>query len=202
MKRDDGDHVTIWVSNNYTEGEAEATTEVAAGPLEKRQKANVWNADHYYTATCLGNSLNCCSSGTHRGDTGPNAPYTGGAHAIISWGNSCRGKWIFWGGPVDHGVRYRNLIVAGTNSGANMRFTIGQRSIEGNLFAEIGCKDVRDMTRVSLERYQQDRNGWRLRALGSFGCEMWRVGSDGITTWPVGRNAYDWFIDRSSEKVV
>lgn len=198
IKRDDGDHVTIWLHNSYVEHgheESEADTDGSSVELTKRQSYRITS-----TGSWDGNRRNrecLLDRTTYTGDTGPNAPYTGGANAIIGWSNNCSGGW-----RVSTTSR-RDLIVAGSNSGFNMRFTVaGTRSIDLSVTANIGCRDVGIITRNARDRFQRQRNGWRVRARGQAQCEV--VGTAcfrGNCQPAFGSQYIDWWIDTYSGRV-
>jgi hypothetical protein len=116
VKRDDGDHVTIWVHNSFEEGEP--VEELPAGldssadeladddapdtKLAKRQKTAIKNE---WDGVLRGHE--CWWDKTiYHDDTGPTAPYTGGLNAVVSWGRNRKGGWWV------RSTRGRDLIVA------------------------------------------------------------------------------------------
>lgn len=208
VKRDDGDHVTIWVAHNYIEGDDEDPDEVDS-TLEKRQKHKLQSTSKYST-TLEEDAGFCTPSGHwlargktwHKGDTGPNAPFTGGANAIIKWGGSCkRGRWWF-SGRDNRGDRL-NLVVAGSNSGFNMRFTVEVPTMHHKLDeSHIGCRDVGMMTQTARNAHQKNRNGMRLRAYGGFTCTLWseacfKTFCSGLP----GTIGFNWWIDNWTGKI-
>lgn len=205
IKRDDGDHITIWVAKSFNERDEEAEEDVkeeveddddSDAALEKRQRVNIWNTDRY---TSSSGTDAYCQSSTYIDDTGPNAPFTGGANAIINWGNSCNGG--FWRlNGLSQGQNL-NLVVAGSNSGYNMRFTLGMRhTLNAVTTARIGCRDVGIITRSARVGFQQNINGgWRVRARGGVVCRFQTIVC--VPTCIGGPMEFSWWIDRSSATV-
>lgn len=191
IKRDDGDHVTIWVANSYTEHEEE-DADNSGVQLTKRQGyrigQNQWNSNRRNSE---------CFSTSYIGDTGPHAPFTGGAIAIANWGNSnCKGSWFL--------IRSRNdLIVAGSNSGFNMRFTAELTSELGHgVVGYIGCRDVGTITRTARDRYEQNHGGWRVRARGSTLCNVVGTACYKSQCQPsFGERKVNWWIDNYSGRI-
>ncbi len=136
IKRDDGDHVTIWVAKSYNESSQEQDDpdkDVLDPKLAARSKLKIGSAD-VWSSTPV--TSQCDMSRTsYIGYTGPNAPFTGGVDAIVRWGNNCGGWWWLGG----HNV-VQNLIVAGSASGFNVRFTVqGIRNIPSTTDRRVAC---------------------------------------------------------------
>lgn len=189
IKRDDGDHVTIWVANDYIEGEAVPESAKA----EKRQSLRVGSQGSWYPNS---SDRSFCKWETYVGDTGPNAPFTGGANAIVNWANGRNGYWTFIHpeGPKPH----RNLVVAGSDRGFNMRFTVQQRaSVKRGDIAFIGVGDVGHVTRTARNRFQRNLGGMRVRARGEYGfCRLEGNGCLKNICVPLpGGLAVNWWID-------
>ncbi|KAF5984973.1 hypothetical protein FCOIX_2316 [Fusarium coicis] len=191
IKRDDGDHVTIWVDNSYDESEpSEPDIDDSDAWLAKRQKHRVVN-NSWKT---VGKSKWCrLSRATYVGNTGPGAPTTGGPNAVINWSKSCKGNW-----RVDNRSQ-RDLVVAGSNGGANMRFKFaGKRDIALNVDGRIGCKDVGILTETSRDRFQKQFSGkWRVSARGDVNCEAGSsaCGSKGVCFPTAGSQTIYWWLD-------
>lgn len=194
IKRDDGDHITIWVDNSFIEhdDEEDSETDDSSVDLTKRQSyrigTNQWNSNRRNKE---------CFNTKYVGDTGPHAPFTGGANAIINWGNSnCKGSWFL--------IQQRNnLIVAGSNSGFNLRFTAELTSSLGHgVVGYIGCRDVGSITHTARDRYQQNHGGWRVRARGQTQCNV--VGTACYKTQcqpSFGSRIVNWWIDNYDGRI-
>lgn len=191
VKRDDGDHVTIWVDNSYVEpGDDEldaddSNTDVSDVELARRQSLRILSVFSSGAAT-----KEWCHGDSYVQDTGANAPFTGGANAIISWSNSCSGGWRAGIAEV------RDLIVAGSNKGSNMHFRIEARwTIDGTVWSSIGCRDVGRFTRNARDLFQKNIGGWRVRARGEAYCELSGTSCVNNTCMPaVGNVPIKWWI--------
>lgn len=66
----------------------------------------------------------------------------------------------------------KNLLVAGSDVGFNMRFTIQTRyNYEERMDGWIGISDVRRITLYSRDHFQRNYSGkWRMRAYGKTTC--------------------------------
>ncbi|TLD18486.1 hypothetical protein PspLS_10320 [Pyricularia sp. CBS 133598] len=110
-----------------------------------------------------------CGMSTFKNLTTTNSAYTGGCQAIHNWAAKRLGKWAI-GAKVQGDI---NLIVAGSNSGANCRFVIRNNN-EHTTF--IGTADVRDLVRDSRLRFQVTYSnktgiGERMGAEGHMKCD-------------------------------
>ncbi|TLD07472.1 hypothetical protein PgNI_11101 [Pyricularia grisea] len=110
-----------------------------------------------------------CGMSTFKNLTTSNAAYTGGCQAIHNWAAKRLGKWAI-GAKVEGDI---NLIVAGSNSGANCRFVIRNNNEHTNF---IGTADVRDLIRDSRLRFQVTYSnktgvGERMGAEGHMKCD-------------------------------
>ncbi|TLS22384.1 uncharacterized protein PpBr36_10083 [Pyricularia pennisetigena] len=110
-----------------------------------------------------------CGMSTFKNLTTATAAYTGGCQAIHNWAAKRLGKWAI-GAKVQGDI---NLIVAGSNSGANCRFVIRNNN-EHTTF--VGTADVRDLVRDSRLRFQVTYSnktgvGERMGAEGHMKCD-------------------------------
>lgn len=207
IKRDDGDHITIWVANSYNEFEEEnsGTDDLDADGLDADDSvaddSDVELTKRKYRVGKVswgtsGKNRNCYRT-SYIGDTGPHAPFTGGANAIMDWGHSnCKGGWGL--------MQKRNdLIVAGSNSGYNIRFTTEMTmSLGFGVAGNFGCHDVGLITRTSRDRFQQNHGGWRVRARGETSCDV--VGTACYKTQcqpSFGSRPVKWWLDNYTGKI-
>ncbi|KAL2214747.1 hypothetical protein CC79DRAFT_1363494 [Sarocladium strictum] len=208
VKRDDGDHVTIWVHNSFEEGETveelpagldSGAVEVAGDDasdtkLAKRQKTAIKNE---WEGVLRGHE--CWWDKTiYHDDTGPTAPYTGGLNAVVSWGRNRKGGWWV------RSTRDRDLIVAGSNSGANMRFHARSESnLASNIAAHIGAQDVGTIVERARNRYQRNTGGgMRVRANGWAFCALEGTGCYKTYCAPTfGQQWIQWWISRYNSNI-
>ncbi|KAI9150706.1 hypothetical protein HJFPF1_10482 [Paramyrothecium foliicola] len=181
VRRDDGDHVTIWVARSFT------SLDESPEHLEERgvRTGSQW----------LGRgSPDLCGHSSFRQTTNPNSPFTGGILEMSTWGNNNRGEFML----PESG--WSDLIITGSNSGANARFSTSGSS-SGNSITYVGSYDIRDLSRDTEARYRREYNGRsRAGADGSMGCRtVTCIGNCGI---PVnGNRNVNWAIDRSNTNV-
>ncbi|KAL2204870.1 hypothetical protein CC79DRAFT_1370687 [Sarocladium strictum] len=195
IKRDDGEHVTVWVHNSYDEEDDTDVADDLEVHLAKRQSVRP-NSSFDNRA-----GRNSCqmNNAAYTGDTGPGAPFTGGAAAIVNWSSGCRGRWFISGSAVN-----QDLLVAGSNSGGNMRFTIRvDENINAATWREFGCGDVGNLVRTSRERFQRVYNGReRVRARGTVPCNTVRTMCYKNLCQPVvGNVRVIWAMDNTSARV-
>ncbi|KAH7362134.1 hypothetical protein B0T11DRAFT_81046 [Plectosphaerella cucumerina] len=167
IRRKGGDDITIWVNNNYQEGEPLADDDdEKASALGKRQSARP--NDNAYTIQG-GQNQRLCSAISVPPDvhlTRPDSAFTGGAHAMIAWGRRSYGFFKFAG---KSGTSWTDVLLGGSNSGANARFSIIKE--DGHLETRIGTGDVALLVDYVVPKFQVNYgDGWRIAAQGRAGC--------------------------------
>lgn len=110
-----------------------------------------------------------CGMSTFKNQTTSKSAYTGGCKAIQDWASKRLGKWAI-SAKIQGDI---NLIVAGSNSGANCRFVIRNNN-EHKTF--IGTADVRDLVRDARVLFQVTYSnttgvGERMGAEGHMKCD-------------------------------
>lgn len=208
VKRNNGDHVTIWVHNSFEEGgpeeEMSASLDSSADELSdkeapdtslvKRQKTAVKGS---WSGPLRGHEC-WWDKTTYHDDTGPTAPYTGGLNAVVSWGRNRKGGW--WVKSTTD----RDLIVAGSNSGANMRFHArSEHNLASNVAAHIGAQDVGTIVERARNRYQRNvgggmrvrANGWAYCAIEGWSCYKTFCGPNAGQQW------IQWWISRYNSNI-
>ena len=194
-KRADGDDYTVWVYNGYNETESEPEaieSPEAENQLDARQeRVRVINNNQQNYRNENGGRK--CSHQYVEGTTHPNAAFTGGANAIVRWADSQNGRFYMNAGCCRDPKRV-NLIIGGSNSGANLRFGVGVHPGNAQGYVWVGSQDVGIITRGARDNYQRNYgNGWRVQAHGGMRC-------DGDYPWP--RHAWvEWVLHRSVESV-
>lgn len=170
-KRSNGDDYTVWVHNSFNgtseeDDEAVEDSGAVSGPLAARQERTRLRMT--YASTSNGNHCRrqYIENTTHR-----NAATTGGANAIIRWGDRNSGRFFMAAGCCRNPKRV-NLIIGGTNSGTNIRFGAGVHTSNANGWVMVGSKDIRHATAHARNNYRRDYgNGWRVQAHGAFRCD-------------------------------
>lgn len=155
VKRDDGDHVIIWVDNSFND-----TVPDESEGLSKRMGVRVGKGSGWSSA--IGHIDDFCRNHDRTDWTHSGAPYSGGVKAMYQWARASRaGNW-----DVPHG-RWQNLLVAGSNSGANALYRVYGRDSPGT---SIGTKDVRNDADWTQKRARKFGNSWRAGSHGAHTC--------------------------------
>lgn len=158
-KRHDGDDITIWVHNSFVE-------DTDVGISEAPDKRALKSQYHYSSDP---NGKMCSNYHDWAGDTGTWSPTTGGPNEMIQWAKSRKGVWSFTVLPASDLRRYHNLVVAGSNGGANAR--LEAKRTHGDLYGWIGTYDVAEVVRGAVNRFQKKINGkWMVGASGKMDC--------------------------------
>ncbi|KAL8387005.1 hypothetical protein RB595_010229 [Gaeumannomyces hyphopodioides] len=113
-----------------------------------------------------------CGASSFTNKTTIAAPFTGGCLAIRNWAKKNPGKWVFSPAKVQGEI---NLIVAGSNSGANCRFVIRNSSGHKTYIANIDVQElITDSHRRFAVRYGNSADkarGHRVSAEGNMKCD-------------------------------
>ncbi|KLU83004.1 hypothetical protein MAPG_02071 [Magnaporthiopsis poae ATCC 64411] len=113
-----------------------------------------------------------CGASTFTNKTTIAAPFTGGCLAIRNWARRNPGKWVFSPAKVQGEI---NLIVAGSNSGANCRFAIRNSSGHRTFIANVDVHElITDAHRRFTVRYGSGNDktrGHRVAAEGNMKCD-------------------------------
>ncbi|KAM0332092.1 hypothetical protein ACHAQA_002364 [Verticillium albo-atrum] len=172
MKRDDGDHVTIWVTRDYVEHDDDSndSTEVVEideddedvdeEDLTKRQSARV-GKDVFFHRGSLGGKT--CMKHKRQNHTGPNGPMLGGVQAIYRWGDREAGSFMLHS-------RWQNLVIAGSNKGANALYRA--RRASGFPELHIGSRDIRNDADWTQNRARKFNGVWRASSKGGETCQL------------------------------
>lgn len=75
IRRRGEEEITIWVDNSFTESRPEPNPSLADRTVHTKHPYNYWG----------GSNREQCFRVKHHGDTGPNAPCTGGIREIKNW---------------------------------------------------------------------------------------------------------------------
>ena len=155
FKRDDGDHVTIWVANDFVEERDEAEDE---HDLTKRQKAK--SVGGYRS----GGSNDYCWAHKRQDHTGPNGPTSGGVQAMYKWANTHSGSWEV------RSAGWKNLVIAGSDGGTNARYR-AFLNLGVLPYTRIGTKDVRNDADWTQNRARKFGSQWRASSKGGETCQ-------------------------------
>lgn len=113
-----------------------------------------------------------CGASSFTNKTTIAAPFTGGCLAIRNWAKKNPGKWVFSPAKVQGEI---NLIVAGSNSGANCRFVIRNSSGHKTYIANVDVQElITDSHRRFAVRYGNSADktrGHRVSAEGNMKCD-------------------------------
>ena len=150
FKRDDGDHIVIWVARTFLEHQD--------GTLMKRQQARPGKNGHYEDT----HASDHCHSHKRKNHAGPNGPYSGGVQAMYRWANSHSGTFIVLG-------NWENLMIAGSNTGANAVYRA--KTMSGSGGTGIGTMDVRNDADWTQYRAIEFSGRWRASSKGEESCK-------------------------------
>ncbi|KAG7115408.1 hypothetical protein HYQ44_007593 [Verticillium longisporum] len=165
IRRADGDDITIWVHNSYQENDTGEEEDSSTSEAALAARAHVWGGSFD-----SGLHHNQCGHSSFEGLTSDRSAYTGGVQEMYRWANTRRGGFSLQSFCCGGNGNYDNIVIAGSNSGANARFGIRQTDEDRILPGRVGTEDIRDLAGDSLDRYQQNRNGWRVAARGQMSC--------------------------------
>ena len=180
VRRTDGDDITIWVDNSYTEEEEDEPVPDTTPALKERAHLSAPAIDWFVPERN-------CGGLTYSMLTADNSAFTAGVHEMYRWANTRKAGFTIWSRTQDS---WQRLIIAGSNSGGNARYD--QRHLMTHNFNtnKVGTYDIRDAVKASLDRYQRQRNGhWRIAAKGRMWCETRQTvhWGDVINEWIIGR---------------
>lgn len=172
IKRADGDDYTVWVHRSFVEVELPED-----GGLEKRQSARL---DHSsFVKFHKSPDTDRCGTNTWYGHTGPSSPTTGGPHAIVRWANSNPSYFEI---PREDArdVRWHTLVIGGSNTGNNARFSVKRLAADSTWTVFIGSDDIRYQTSKAITDYQRQfaDGSWRVEASGGGRCDYYRGPAD------------------------
>lgn len=148
IKRDDGDDIHIWVDRGFIEHDEEE--------LAKRQEAR--------PVTSISDGISdYCRDHARNDATGPDSPFSGGTNALYRWARSHHGGSF----SVSAAGGWKDLIVAGTNSGAN---AVYRASIARGGGTDIGTQDIRNDADWTRGRARNYNGRWRAQSYGRETC--------------------------------
>ncbi|KAH7304022.1 hypothetical protein B0I35DRAFT_484700 [Stachybotrys elegans] len=159
IKRDDGDHITIWVDNGFEENVGPKE-----GSLDKRQKAGLYRAAHFHDTP-----NDECREHRRFDWTSKNAPTTGGIIALRQW------AWDHYGafgwGEAYGGSAWRNVLVAGSNAGTNACYRARvDRWERHSVNVRIGTADVAADADFTMSLARNYDGKWRASSYGYETC--------------------------------
>ncbi|EKJ77350.1 hypothetical protein FPSE_02428 [Fusarium pseudograminearum CS3096] len=150
LKRDDGDHVVVWVARDFIEAND-------GQGVSKRQTARPGTNSNFQNDAIS----DYCRDHKRQNHAGPNGPFSGGVKAMYGWARGhSGGSW-----PVGSG--WKNLVLAGSNSGANALYRA--RVTSGDV-THVGTQDVRNDADWTQQRAQKFNGQWRASSKGGETC--------------------------------
>lgn len=160
IKREDGDHINIWVHRSFVEDDEEEEQGLAKRQQKVRLGYNV-NFD-------AGRDSDRCNDHSRDVKTNQGSPFTGGVGAMFQWAHERNGA--FFVGP---GGAWQPLVVAGSNSGANAVHRV--QAVSGGDSFYVGTKDVRNDADWTRNHAIQFNGRWRASSTGRETCSGNRV---------------------------
>ncbi|KAI3576164.1 hypothetical protein IWW34DRAFT_880080 [Fusarium oxysporum f. sp. albedinis] len=186
LKHSDGSDYSIWVHSSFNPNflaDEESGNDVP--DLGKRWDGFTGAYNRMPKQFKLDEDSNTCSWSDWVKRTDKHSAFAGGADAIIQWTRKNRGGWKL--GP-DDAYYSSDILVGGSNTGANMRFSV--RKSQGRTVI-LGTKDVGGVTRDAFHKFRRKINGvWRMAGKGKMRC--W-TGDDGasLLRWEIDRSDRD-----------
>ncbi|KAF4998052.1 hypothetical protein FDECE_11904 [Fusarium decemcellulare] len=165
IKRDDGDHFTVWVDKGFSPIES---PEEAPGKV-KRQSARLASGARF---TSNPSHRDYCKEHDRHDITSASSPTTGGVEAIYRWARDHDGYFHY---GSDTTLGWRDLVVGGSNGGSNARYRARFIDANGSTF-RIGSYDVRNDADWTRHRAKQFSGKWRA---ASYGWETCLYGGNG-----------------------
>lgn len=188
VKRSDDEEWTIWVHKSFQESQANET-DVAPG-LQPRQLRARPIAPFFRSRE----DRQCHYSSTLDDETTSGSPTTGGTQEMQRWADSRNNMGFF---DLDSAFIQANgnvdLIVAGSNGGANAVFIAKKHPLDFGRWAYVGTYDIYWMIDAA-NKFQRKINGkWRLGVHGGVRCGPW--------LGPFDQGAkVDWWISWTSQR--
>ncbi|KAF4345165.1 hypothetical protein FBEOM_871 [Fusarium beomiforme] len=162
FKRNDGDHITIWVDRGYVEEDEDSE---AGFKHAKRQSTRLVGGSRYHGS----DQYDTCYSHDRKDATVSISPFTGGIVSIRDWAAGRKGYFPFGG---THPVGWRSLLVAGSNSGANALYRARVQEGSISVHTGIGTEDVRDDAAWTNERRKLFNGRYRAASYGWETCKL------------------------------
>lgn len=158
LKRHDGDHVTIWIDRDFIEERDEGESEES---LARRQSVRIAKTGRFDTDGVS----DYCRDHKRQDHTGPNGPTSGGVQAMYRWARGHSGG-LFKVVNKD----WQNLIVAGSNKGANALYRARRKDGPDTL---LGTMDLRNDADWTQNRARSFNGVWRASSKGGETCWNW-----------------------------
>lgn len=163
IKREDGDHINIWVNRRFVDSiENPQDTE---RDLDKRQSLRLAENVIFRPGT----SPQWCDSPERYDTTGSDSPFTGGLNAMLQWADTNSGSFY-----VRTGYEWWNMVVAGSNSGANALYRVHRIDYMGQEFY-LGTDDFRKDVSWTGDRQRQYGSSWRASSTGQGTCTFGKL---------------------------
>ncbi|KAF9777137.1 hypothetical protein IL306_004592 [Fusarium sp. DS 682] len=186
LKRSNGDHVSIWVHNSFNgsffDDDKRGNNAV---DLQRRSlgfEVKNLHPDFYQP----GDSKKKCKKSKIASLTTESSPYGYGALAIVRWAHMNMGAFYLGNSCCFFAT---DLLVAGSNQGGNMRFSVRK---EGEAIF-LGSLDIAEVTQRAMDKHsKQYGETWRLAAGGKMKCRK---------AHQKGHKQLWWDISRSDERV-
>lgn len=167
IKRDDGDHITIWIDNGFVE----VNDDEADEDLAKRQNVRIAPGAQYKNSL----ARDWCADHIRNDHTGPNGPFSGGVQAIYRWAGGRDGYFSFGDESYsDQPGTWRDFIIAGSNSGANAVYKARLTGKPHPNWHErgVGTFDIRDDADWTQHKARKFGSSYRASSRGEERCGM------------------------------
>ncbi|KAF4341969.1 hypothetical protein FBEOM_4135 [Fusarium beomiforme] len=201
LRRSNGDHVSIWVHKSFNGSffDNDKQTNHIAGLTRRDLGIDVVN--QHTELFEPGENKKKCRKPTIKRLTDSGSPTTDRALAILRWTNMNLGAFHLSAGCCFHAT---DLLVAGSNHGTNMRFTVRKES--GGMF--LGSEDIAKIAKRVVDKHSKQIGGaWRVAAEGKMNCHTGHNREFKKLWWDISRSdqqvgVSDRDNSRSNEKTV
>ncbi|KAF4440996.1 hypothetical protein FACUT_3025 [Fusarium acutatum] len=187
LKHSDGSDYSIWVHNSFDPDVKDDEKSANDAPaLGKRWEESGSANDRMPNRFEFDEHTDTCGKSDWKKRTDKHSPFVIGADAIIEWTWKNKGGWRI---AAEDAYYSTDLLISGTNTGANMRFSVRK---DPGRFLILGTKDVRDVTSEAYRRFKKKISGvWRMAGKGKMKC--WDGNEE--------KNMLRWEIDRSDRDI-
>ncbi|KAF4495119.1 hypothetical protein FAGAP_8733, partial [Fusarium agapanthi] len=185
----DGSDYSIWVHNSFdpdVKDDEKSANDVPALGM-RSWKEDAYANDRMPNRFEFDQHTDTCAKSSWKKKTNNRSPFADGADALIEWTYKNKGGWRL---GVQDSYYSTDILIGGTNTGANMRFSVRK---EPGRIVILGTKDVGDAVGGAYHKFKKRIKGvWRMAGKGKMKC--WD-GSD-------LKNMLHWEIDRSDRDIV
>lgn len=166
IKRDDGDHITIWVDSGFT---TKTEEEKENDGLAKRQRARILDDTIFRNS----GGIDWCREHSRTDTASSNGPTSGGVQAMYRWARDHDGYFSFGQSSLEERQsNWKNFIIAGSNGGTNALYRARlRRQAPPNWYEKaVGSEDVGNDADFTQHRQRLVNGKWYASSRGNELC--------------------------------